>query len=123
MLSWTLGILLAAVTGWVEIYFRDLHLALLAAMGFALLLSVISPSRPWMWGLLVGFAPAAAEFYLISRGEPILRGQVEVAFSALLPAFVGSTAGFAMRRMVARVFEKPPADLPTSISDQSKLSR
>jgi hypothetical protein len=87
--------------------FRDLHLALLAAMAFALLLGLITPRHAWAWGLLIGFAPAAAEFYLILRGEPIQRGEVEVAFSAILPAFVGAAAGYFMRQMVSRVFEKP----------------
>ncbi len=100
--------LLAALTGWLQIMFRDLHLALLAAMAFALILSLIHVKRPWIWGLLIGLAPAAAEFYRLYRGEPVQRGTVEVAFGAVLPAFVGALGGYAMRIMVNRVFEKTP---------------
>lgn len=107
---WPLALGLAALTGWIQFYFRDLHLALLSAMSFGLALSLISPHRPWIWGLLVGFAPAAAEFYLILRGDPIMRGEVEVSFGAVLPALVGSFGGYAMRSMVSHIFEKPPDD-------------
>jgi len=108
IVAWILGIALAAFTGWIQIMFRDLHLALLAAMAFTLTLSLIHPKRPWIWGLLIGFAPALAEFYRIFRGAPFRRGAVEDAFGAVLPAFVGAFGGFAMRIMVNRVFEKPP---------------
>lgn len=105
---WPIALGLAALTGWVQIMFRDLHLALLAAMAFALLLGVLWPRRPWLWALLIGLSPAVADFLLIAHGEPIQRGEVEVAFGALLPAIVGAYGGYAMRLMVARLFEKPP---------------
>jgi uncharacterized membrane protein YoaK (UPF0700 family) len=108
IVAWTLGVALAALTGWLQIMFRDLHLALLAAMAFALTLSLIRPQRPWIWGLLIGLAPVVAEFYRIFRGEPVQRGSVEVAFGAVLPAFVGALGGYAMRVMVNRLFEKAP---------------
>jgi hypothetical protein len=108
VVAWTLGLVLAALTGWLQIMFRDLHLALLAAMTFALTLALIRPQRPWIWGWLIGLAPAAAEFYRLFRGEPVRRGTVEVAFGALLPAFVGAIGGFAMRSMIHKVFEKAP---------------
>lgn len=108
IVAWILGLALAALTGWLQIMFRDLHLALLAAMAFGLTLSLIRPQRPWIWGLLIGLAPAAAEFYRLFRGQPVQRGTIEVAFGAVLPAFVGALGGFAMRFMVARVFEKSP---------------
>ncbi len=110
IVAWTLGLILAALTGWLQIMFRDLHLALLAAMAFALTLSLIHPDRPWIWGLLIGLAPAAAEFYRLYRGEPVQRGTVEVAFGAVLPAFVGALGGYAMRIMVKCVFEKSPQE-------------
>ncbi len=110
IVAWTLGLILAALTGWLQIMFRDLHLALLAAMAFALTLSLIHPDQPWIWGLLIGLAPAAAEFYRLYRGEPVQRGTVEVAFGAVLPAFVGALGGYAMRIMVKRVFEKSPQE-------------
>jgi hypothetical protein len=107
IVAWILGLVLAALTGWLQIIFRDLHLALLAAMAFGLTLALIRPQRPWIWGLLIGLAPPAAEFYRLFRGEPVQRGNIEVAFGALLPAFVGAIGGFAMRSMIRRVFEKP----------------
>ncbi len=110
IVAWTLGLILAGFTGWLQIMFRDLHLALLAAMAFALTLSLIHAQRPWIWGLLIGLAPAAAEFYRLSRGEPVQRGNVEVAFGAVLPAFVGALGGHAMRIMVKRLFEKSPQE-------------
>ncbi len=116
IIAWTLGLILAALTGWLQIMFRDLHLALLAAMAFALTLALIRPERPWIWGLLIGLAPAAAEFYRLYRGQPVQRGTVEVAFGAVLPAFVGALGGYAMHIMVRRVFEKAPeeeAKIPT----------
>ncbi len=109
-IAWIVGLSLAALTGWLQIMFRDLHLALLAAMAFALILSLIHAKRPWIWGLLIGLAPAAAEFYRLYRGEPVQRGTVEVAFGAVLPAFVGALGGYAMRIMVNRVFEKTPQE-------------
>ncbi len=115
IIAWTLGLILAGFTGWLQIMFRDLHLALLAAMAFALTLSLIRPGRPWIWGLLIGLAPAAAEFYRLFRGEPVQRGNVEVAFGAVLPAFVGALGGYAMRVMVTRLFEKAP-------QEQTKIS-
>ncbi len=110
MVSIPAAIALAALTGWVQIMFRDLHLALLAAMAFALALGVAWPRRPWIWALLIGFSPAVAEFILIARGEPIQRGEVEVAFGAVLPAVVGAYGGHFMRLMVGRLFEKAQSD-------------
>lgn len=112
IVAWVLALSLAALTGWIQIVFRDLHLALLAAMAFGLILSLIYPRRPWIWGILIGLAPACAEFYRLYRGEPFRRGTVEVAFGALLPAFVGALGGYAMRIMVNRVFEKKPQENP-----------
>jgi hypothetical protein len=106
-LSAPVGLGFAALTGWVQIMFRDLHLALLAAMAFALFLALVWPRHPWGWALLIGIAPATAEFYLIARGQPIERGHVEVAFAAILPATVGAYGGHFMRLMVGRLFEKP----------------
>jgi hypothetical protein len=108
IIAWALALALAALTAWLQIMFRDLHLALLAAMAFALTLSLIRPQRPWIWGLLIGLAPATAEFYRLFRGQPVRRGTIEVAFGAVLPAFVGALGGFAMRSMVNRLFEKAP---------------
>ena len=110
IIAWTIGLILAGFTGWLQIMFRDLHLALLAAMAFALTLALVRPEHPWIWGLLIGLAPAAAEFYRLFRGEPVQRGNVEVAFGAVLPAFVGALGGYAMRVMVTRLFEKSPQE-------------
>jgi hypothetical protein len=108
VIAWTLAVALAAGTGWLQIMFRDLHLALLAALAFAMLLGVIHPRRPWVWALLIGFAPALAEFYRIIRGQPIRRGAVEDAFAAVLPAFVGAYGGSIMNMIVKKLYEKPP---------------
>lgn len=110
MVSIISALILAALTGWVQVMFRDLHLALLAAMAFALAMGVAWPRWPWLWALLIGFSPAVAEFILIARGEPMQRGEVEVAFGAVLPAIVGAYGGYFMRLMVVRLFEKPQSD-------------
>lgn len=101
-----LAIVLAALTGWVEIFFGDINLALLAAMVFGLTVALIAPSRVWLWGVLIGLAPGCAQVYMLMRGAPVERGQVQMSFAALLPAFVGAYGGYFMRRMVAAVFEK-----------------
>lgn len=114
-ISVPVALAVAVLTGWLQIMFRDLHLALLSAMGFALLLGVCWPRRPWVWALLIGLSPALGEFVLIARGEPIQRGEVEASFAAVLPAIVGAYGGHFMRLMVSRLFEKPQQ--PTSIDD------
>jgi hypothetical protein len=101
-----LAVVFAFLTGWVQIFFGDLNLALLAAMAFSLAVGLICPKRVWIWGLLIGLAPPAAEFYLLARGLPVQRGAVQISFGALLPAFVGAYGGYFMRRMVAAVFDK-----------------
>lgn len=108
IVAWALVSVLAVFTGWLQIMFRDLHLALLAAMGFGLTVAIIQPRRSWRWGLIIGLAPAIAEFYRLYRGQPVQRGQIEVAFGALLPAFVGALGGYGFRVMVKNVFEKSP---------------
>lgn len=102
----TLALAFAFLTGWVQIFFGDLNLALLASMSFSLVVALIWPKRVWIWGLLIGLAPPAAEIYLLLRGVPVQRGAVQLSFGALLPAFVGAYGGYFMRRMVAGLFEK-----------------
>lgn len=115
-----LAIALAFLTGWIQIFFGDLNLALLAAMGFSLTVGVICPKRVWIWGLLIGLAPGIAELYMLARGLPVQRGAVQMSFSALLPAFVGAYGGYFLRRMVAAVFEKGDQSAVTSVQKKTQ---
>lgn len=109
-----LAIALAFLTGWVQIFFGDINLALLAAMGFSLVVALISPFRVWLWAVLIGLAPGCAELYMLVRGEPVQRGAVQMSFAAVLPAIVGAYGGYFMRKMVASVFDKGDrAGMPT----------
>lgn len=106
LIAAVMAVALAFLTGWVQIFFGDLNLALLAAMGFSLIVALISPRRVWIWGLLIGLAPGIAELYMMARGLPVQRGAVQMSFAALLPAFVGAYGGYFLRRMVASLFTK-----------------
>lgn len=85
----------------------DALLTALCMVGFAMLLGVWKPQRPWRWVLLVWVGvPLVMAYYQFVMKWPHDRGRVYAAFLQILAASAGGFGGHFMRNMVENVFLK-----------------
>ncbi len=116
VLFWSVGAILGAFTGFVQVAVGDSLLTALLALMFTMVLGVIRPDRPWRWTLLIAiFTPIAELVAWLADLRPY-RSQILGAFLTVLPAIVGAYGGHFMRLMINNILAPPPppSDIPHS---------
>lgn len=105
-----LAVLLAVLTGWVDLTASELQSEVLVILAGGFILGALGPRGAWRWALILGVSAAAAELLALSLGiEPAGFVHARAAnparaltftyvnalqgFFALVPAFTATTMG------------------------------
>ena len=104
-IAYGLAIAFGVFSGWVNQVVDDALLTALCVLGFAMLMGVWKPRRPWRWVLLVWVGvPLVLLYYHFVVHWPHDRGQVYGAFLQLLAGSAGAFGGHFMRQMIDNIF-------------------
>jgi len=104
---YVLGILLGALTGYVNVRVGDLMLTAVMVTAFAMLVAFIRPVRPWLSAVLVtALIPIGEVAAFRLTGQKLNRAEMSEAILAILPANAGAYGGAALRMVIRELWPK-----------------
>ena len=91
---------------------NNAELATLLLIAFGFLAGYTKPQNAWLWALLLGIWVPLAEFTPIAIGMKLsYRPDILAACVVLIPAFIGSYSGVAVRWMIEQGNSKSKIDV------------
>ena len=100
---------LGALVGYTDLRAEEVQPVVLLIVSFAAVLGAAYPDGAWRRALMLGLSVPLAHLisHYTGRALPYPLPRFADTFLALIPAFVGSYIGVALRRVVAPVKEQP----------------